>query len=443
MSEFMKSLCKIAIPVTLQSMLQASFSIIDQIMIGQLGETNISAVGLCGNYSLIFSVVIGAVSTVAGILIAQFIGAKDMKEAWSGFDISLICGMIIAVLFLFSSALFPTQILGLYTNDSSIMEIGAVYFKIVAFAYFPMAISAVISAWLRCKEHATIPLLASLGAVAINTGLNYVLIFGKLGISPMGIKGAAIATLVSQLFNLACIIVGFTICIRKDGDKPIWSCHFRKISIRDYLIMILPILVSEFLWSLGQNVESAVYGHLGTSNLAAYTLTCPIQGLIVGALSGLSAAAGVMVGKRLGKKEYEEAYGESKKIMYAGLIGAVLVSAILIMMAGVYTGLYRVDYNVKELGQMLLIVFALYAPVKVENMILGGGIIRSGGNTKIIMIIDTIGTWCIGIPLCLLAAYVLHWGIVGVYTLLTTEEIFRLIVSLVIFKKRKWMISLS
>ena len=105
--------------------------------------------------------------------------------------------------------------------------------------------------------------------------------------------------------------------------------------------------------------------------------------------------------------------------------------------------MYRVDYSVKELGKILLIVFALYAPVKVENMILGGGIIRSGGNTKIIMIIDIVGTWCIGIPLCLLAAYVFEWGIVGVYTLLTTEEIFRLIVSLIIFRKRKWMISLS
>ena len=92
MSKFMKSLCKIAIPVTLQSMLQASFSIVDQIMIGQLGETNISAVGLCGNFSLIFSVVIGAVSTVAGILIAQFIGAEDTKEAWSSFDAVSICG---------------------------------------------------------------------------------------------------------------------------------------------------------------------------------------------------------------------------------------------------------------------------------------------------------------------------------------------------------------
>ena len=111
MSKFMKSLCKIAIPVTLQSMLQASFSIVDQIMIGQLGETNISAVGLCGNFSLIFSVVIGAVSTVAGILIAQFIGAEDTKEAWSSFDVSFISGMVIAVLFLFAAGVFPSQIL--------------------------------------------------------------------------------------------------------------------------------------------------------------------------------------------------------------------------------------------------------------------------------------------------------------------------------------------
>ena len=115
------------------------------------------------------------------------------------------------------------------------------------------------------------------------------------------------------------------------------------------------------------------------------------------------------------------------------MIGAVTVSALLILLAGVYTGLYRVDDCVKALGKTLLIVFALYAPVKVENMILGGGIIRSGGNTKIIMIIDIVGTWCIGIPLCLLAAYVFKWGIVGVYTLLTTEELFRLAVSLIVF----------
>ena len=310
----MKALCKIAVPVTLQSMLQASFSIVDQIMIGQLGEANISAVGLCGNFSLIFSVVIGAVSTVAGILIAQFIGADDTKEAWSSFHVSLICGVIISALFLLAAGIFPAQLLGLYTKDLSIIEEGAVYFRIVAFSYIPMAISTVLSAWLRCKEHATIPFLASLGAVAANTGLNYVLIFGKLGFTPMGIKGAAIATFVSQLLNLLFIFIGFVICIKKDGDQPVLSLHFRKITIRDYLVMIMPILVSEFLWSLGQNVESAVYGHLGTANLAAYTLTCPIQGLIVSALSGLSAAAGVWLVRGLERKSMTMRIGNPRKL---------------------------------------------------------------------------------------------------------------------------------
>lgn len=149
MSEFVRSLCRIAIPVTLQSMLQASFSIIDQIMIGQLGETNISAVGLCGNYSLIFSVLIGAVSTVAGILIAQFIGAEDGKEAWCSFWVSLIVGIWIASVFLTASGFLSSEILGFYTKDSDIINAGAVYFQIVAFTYIPMAVSNILSAWLH------------------------------------------------------------------------------------------------------------------------------------------------------------------------------------------------------------------------------------------------------------------------------------------------------
>ena len=129
--------------------------------------------------------------------------------------------------------------------------------------------------------------------------------------------------------------------------------------------------------------------------------------------------------------------------MLVGLLGAVVVSVALISLSGTYTSLYRVDGAVKQLGRTLLVVFALYAPVKVQNMILGGGILRSGGNTRLIMAIDILGTWLVGIPLCLLAAYVLCWGVVGVYALLTTEEIFRLLVSLAVFKKKNWMVSLS
>ena len=162
-----------------------------------------------------------------------------------------------------------------------------------------------------------------------------------------------------------------------------------------------------------------------------------------GALSGLSVAAGVLIGKRLGKKEYDAAYEESGKIMKAGLLGAVVVSGVLMLFSGSYVSFYRVDTTVQELGQSLLFIFALYAPVKIENMILGGGILKSGGDTKTVMLIDIVGTWGMGIPLCFAGAYLLKWGIVGVYALLTSEEILRLAVSLVIFRKKKWMISLA
>lgn len=443
MSDFMRSLCKIALPVTLQSMLQSSFSMIDQVMIGQLGETGIAAVGLCGNFSLIFSVMLGAVSTVAGILIAQYLGAGEQKEAWRSLDVSLVWGVVLSGLFLVAAVCFPEGILGLYTRDLDIIHSGARYFRLIGLSYVPMALSSLLSSWMRCKEQAAVPFAASLGAVAVNTGLNYLLIFGKLGLPQMGIRGAALATLASQVVNLLFILLGFGLLERKDGQKPIWSLRFEKLTHRGYILMILPILVSEFLWSLGQNVESAVYGHLGSGSLAAYTLTCPVQGLMVGALSGLSAAAGVLIGKRLGQKNYDRAYSESKKILLSGLLGAAAVSAGLIALSGAYTGLYRVEPAVQQLGKTLLTVFALYAPVKVQNMILGGGILRSGGNTRLIMTIDILGTWLVGIPLCLFAAYVLHWGIVGVYALLTSEELFRLAVSLAVFKKKNWMVSLA
>ena len=171
MSDFMRTLCKIAIPVTLQGMLQASFSIVDQIMIGQLGEAGIAAVGLCSNFTLIFSVMSGAVGTVAGILIAQFLGAEEHTEAWRSLDVGLVCGGVLAALFLLTAGGFPAQVLGLYTADDAILRVGAGYFRIVAFSYLPMAVSTVLSAWLRCKEHAAVPFWASFGAVAANTGL--------------------------------------------------------------------------------------------------------------------------------------------------------------------------------------------------------------------------------------------------------------------------------
>lgn len=160
--------------------------------------------------------------------------------------------------------------------------------------------------------------------------------------------------------------------------------------------MLLPILVCELLWSLGENVYAIIYGHLGTDSCAAMTLINPIQGLMIGALCGLSQAASVIVGKMLGNKSYEEAYRASKKLIWYGMTGALCLSVVIIVTSPLYVSIYQVEESVKELTKQILFAYALVAPFKVLNMILGGGIIRSGGKTKYVMYIDMIGTWCFG-----------------------------------------------
>lgn len=440
---FFKTVCKIAAPVTLQSMLQSSFSVIDQVMIGQLGSISIAGIGLAGKFSSIFSVLLSAVAAAAGIMIAQYMGKEDEKEVSRSFFLNLTLAAGIAGFFTILCILAPEWIMKLYIKDIPTVQEASAYLRILAVAYLPMAGAALLSTMLRCMEKAQLALYASIAAALLNTGLNYILIFGKMGISPMGVEGAALATLFSQLVYFLLILRMFVQDYRKQEKRWLVGFGIKKAGFRQYAEILFPILICEFLWSLGENVYAVVYGHLGTTACAAMTLTNPVQGLIIGALSGLSQAAGIIIGKNLGKKEYDRAYQESKILMLYGAMGSVLLSALLLGITRYYVEIYAVEDNVKILTTQILFAYAVIAPVKVQNMILGGGIIRSGGKTKYVMWIDFIGTWFFGVPLGILTAFVWNLSIPYVYFILSLEECVRLGISWRIFQKKVWMHSLK
>lgn len=436
---FFKMVCSLAIPVALQSMLQSSFSIIDQIMIGQLGSISIAGVGLASKFSSIFSVVVSAVGAVAGIMIAQYIGCENYKEIRKSFYVNLLFAGLIAAIFLGLCTFAPQQIMGLYTKESKTCQAAAEYLAIIGGTFLPMAGATILATLFRCIEKAQYPLYASILSALLNTGLNYILIFGKYGFSPMGAKGAAIATVIAQWGNLLFMLLFMS------RIKMPWKKKKEKLSFpwRQYFSMLLPILMCEVLWSLGENIYAIIYGHMGTDATAAMTLTNPIQGLLIGALCGLSQAAGVIIGKMLGNKEYDAAYDASKKLILYGAVGACILSLLVVITAPFYMKIYQVEDSVKVLTRHILYAYALVAPFKVLNMILGGGIIRSGGKTKYVMVIDMIGTWGFGVPLGLLGAFVLNLTIPYVYFLLSLEECVRFAISLVVFRRRSWMQSLE
>lgn len=327
--KFFKTVCQLAIPVTLQSMLQSSFSIVDQIMIGQLGTIPVAGVGFAGKFSSIFTVVVSAVGAVAGIMISQYVGQKNGREVRRSFLVNLWLALAVAGIFTALCLCFPQWLMGLYTGEVATREAAVDYLQIIAGTFLPLAGATLLSTLYRCTDRPQIPLYASLASALLNTGLNYVLIFGKLGFAPMGARGAALATVASQCANLVLMLL---LMPRHKTILPGRSCAGKlreRMNWRQYLAILLPILACEMLWSLGENVYAGIYGHIGTEASAAMVLTNPIQGLMIGALCGLSQAAGVIVGKSLGNAEYDEAYMASKKMLRYGFVGACLLSVII------------------------------------------------------------------------------------------------------------------
>ena len=221
------------------------------------------------------------------------------------------------------------------------------------------------------------------------------------------------------------------------NDHPKYEGH----TLRDGFLasVLLPLFVCEASWSLGENVYAAIYGRMGTEQSAAMTLTAPIQGLAIGALCGLSQAAGVIVGKRLGGEDYDGAYRAAKRLMVYGAVGASVLCAVVLLTSGAYVEIYQVSRTVKRLTRQILFVYALAAPFKVLNMILGGGILRSGGRTAYVMGIDMLGTWGFGVPLGLLGAFVWRLPVASVYLLLSLEECIRFAISMAVFRRKRWM----
>ena len=424
-SGFSKSLIRIALPVTLQSLLQSSFSVIDQIMIGQLGSESIAGIGLGGKFASVYTVILGAVAAVAGIMAAQYVGAGNIKGLAKSFYLNLLIGSMIAGVFMTVCCLFPNGIMSLYTKDREVGEAAALYLRIYVLSFLPMAVSSMMAVVLRCIDAAVIPLLAGVFSVLLNTVLNYLLIFGKYGFPALGIQGAAIASVIAQIAALALTFLFFVKRLRSKGIRIPFDIRLAGQERMGYLGILAPILVCEFMWSLGENVYAAIYGRLGTWPCAAMTMTGPVQGLMIGALSGLSQAAGIMIGKLLGNEAYEQAYGDSKRLMKYGFAGSLMLSVLLLLTGRYYVMIYNVEPQVQALAFQILVVFALVSPVKVQNMILGGGIIRSGGMTRYVMWIDLIGTWLFGVPLGLLAAFVWKLQIPYVYFILSLEEMVR------------------
>lgn len=436
---YLKEVLQIGLPITLQSILQASYSLVDQLMVGTLGTISIAGGGLVGKFSSLVTFTLASVASVTSILVAQYHGSKDKEGISRSFFSCLYMALAVMAIFMAACLLLPDSILSMYTLDKEMITAAVPYFIVIAISFLPMTLTMQFSALLRSIEKSKFPLYAGIAAMFLNVIFNYIFIFGKLGMPRLGLLGAGIGTLLSRGVEcLVQLIFIVQLCRKQELYlRPISFLNmeqYRKISV-----IVLPLLINEFSWSVGENIYAAIYGRIGTDAVAAMTLTNPLQGMFIGMFSGVSTAATVMTGKRLGRDEKNEAYSIAKYLAKVAAIGAVIVSFILVAISDWYVGLYEVEPEVAATTKRIIFVLAVYLIVKISNMVIAGGVLRSGGKTKYTLYIDLMGTWIFGVPLAVLAAFVWKLPIEGVYAVLSFEEVMRLLVGLLILKKKIWM----
>ena len=205
-------------------------------------------------------------------------------------------------------------------------------------------------------------------------------------------------------------------------------CDISSVFMKKILIIASPLLINEFMWALGETMYSIVYGRMGTSEVASITLTYPIQSLSIGLFAGVSSAAGIMIGNKLGLGENELAFKYSKKFIKMGIIGSAVFGILLVACSNLYISVFNISTDLKECTFKLLVMFSIVLWIKVSNMIIGGGILRSGGKTKYTLYLDLIGTWGIGVPIGFVSAFVLKLPIHWVYLIISGEEFVRFII---------------
>jgi len=436
--DLIKQVAALAIPVALQNLLSTTGSMVDTMMISSLGELNIAAVGLCGQFSfLMFACYWGFVGG-GGLFISQYWGSKDYKGISRAYGITLVCLMTVSIIFGAFGIIFPKLVLTMYTDKVSIQNIGIEYLKIVAFAYPLQVLSIGMSTLLRNTERVKIPLYASLASVATNTFLNWVLIFGHFGAPALGVRGAAIATVISALVNV--LVIFFCAAVTKYPflfdfkNFFAWNKQFIKL----FLKKCFPIICNEFLIGVGNMVINIVLGHQVEEAIAAVAVFRTIEGLVIGFFVGFSSAAAVLVGKCVGSGETKLAYQRAVRIVY---LCQITIFAVVLILFGIHSPLLRI-MNLSGLsykfGTGLIFIYGTACILRMGNWT-QNDTYRTAGDATYGTVLEIVFMYALVLPCLLIANNVFHAPFLVVFAMCYVDEPIRYILMQIHMYSAKWI----
>lgn len=435
-----KEIVRLAFPIALQQFMTALVGACDAIMLGKLSQDAMSAVSLATQVTFVFNLFMFAFMAGENMFVAQYYGKGDYTGISQVFSlVTKICGCI-AVVFLAGTLFFPEQLMRILTNEETLIVLGSEYLRVIGISYVFSGIAQIFLAIMKNCGAVNMSTLINGVMVILNIALNAVFIFGLSGFPKMGIKGAALATVLATVVQFLWS-VGYVLCRIRAVKFSLRSCE-KKLFGR-FWQKTVPLLINNLAWGIGFSMYSVIMGHLGTDAVAANGIANISKNLVVCFCLGLGNAGSIIVGNRLGADRLQEAKEAGGTLTRTAIIAGIVSGLVLIALSPFITKMVDLTPTARGYLQKMLLICSYYIAGKSVNCMTIGGIFAAGGDSKFGMLCDSVTLWCIIVPLGCICAFILKLPVMVVYFVLNLDEIIKLPVVYKHYKKYKWIKNLT
>lgn len=435
-----KEIVRLALPIALQQFMTALVGACDAIMLGKLSQDAMSAVSLATQVTFVFNLFMFAFMAGENMFVAQYYGKGDYTGISQVFSlVTKICGCI-AVVFLAGTLFFPEQLMRILTNEETLIVLGSEYLRVIGISYVFSGIAQIFLAIMKNCGAVNMSTLINGVMVILNIALNAVFIFGLSGFPKMGIKGAALATVLATVVQFLWS-VGYVLCRIRAVKFSLRSCE--KKLFGHFWQKTVPLLINNLAWGIGFSMYSVIMGHLGTDAVAANGIANISKNLVVCFCLGLGNAGSIIVGNRLGADRLQEAKEVGETLTKTAIIAGIVSGLVLIALSPFITKMVDLTPIARGYLQKMLLISSYYIAGKSVNCMTIGGIFAAGGDSKFGMLCDSVTLWCIIVPLGCICAFILKLPVMVVYFVLNLDEIIKLPVVYKHYKKYKWIKNLT
>ena len=432
---FIKNLAFLAIPIILNELLNSAVNMLDTFMIGTLGEGPVAAVGLGNQIFFLFTIISFGINSGTAIFMGQFAGKNDMQSVHKTIGLSMLLTVGAAVVFACAALFMPDKIMHIYSKDKAVIALGCDYLRTIAVSYVFTAVIMVFNSALKVTGNTMQPMFTTFISFLINFAGNYIFII-RLG---MSVRGAALSTLIARscelLLQLVLMLTRTSPVITSPKNYFALSREFCK----PFIGVSLPVVINEAVWAFGTSAYNIAYKFSGTVAQAALQIATTVQSLFLVAGLGVGSACAIIISNALGSGDKAKALDNSKKCIFFGVVVSVVMGCMLAVASPYIVGLFNLDTYAADSAYKMLIIISVGIILKTLTYITICGILRSGGDTKFCLVLESGSVWLIGLPMAFLGSAGLHLPIYVTFAMVYIEELVKAVIALKRVSANKWL----